>query len=259
MNKILTTSISDPTIGQPLTGKSLEFLQNANKEVAAGIIQGLIGQTYATGTYYVVSGLEPYGTNQFYAGYVYKDGELYYSAGKATTTAFTNVPILTLTVTNDATADPLTFTDNVSRNVHNVRRMVMSDAVSGTGTVDLSNCVYVSTSWITVGSGLKHAPNLTAPTFQNSWVDSGEASNALFGFKKEKNSLFIRGRIKNGTSGLTIFTLPVGYRPIYNIRIIASSIVYSSEITIDTSGNVVVIFTGSPTDINIGMIEFPLD
>ena len=144
MNKILTTSISDPSIGQPLTGKSLEFLQNANKESIAGLCEAMVGISYSTSTYYIMSGLTAYGTNQYYAGYVYYNGELFYSAGKSSVTAFTNVPVLTLTVTNDATADPLTFTDNVSRNVHNVRRMVLSDAVSGTGTVDLYLCSYVS-------------------------------------------------------------------------------------------------------------------
>lgn len=171
MNKILTTSVSDPTIGQPLTAKSLEFLQNANKEISLGFAQAMVGESYDVTKAYVLKGLDAYGTNQYREGWLLWNGEVYYSAGKASTTAFSNVAVMTITVTNDATADPLTFTDLVVRNVHNVRRLVLSDAVSGTGTFDLSDAIYIQ-EWIYIDpttlvlEGYDHATLevTTAPT-----------------------------------------------------------------------------------------------
>jgi len=143
MNRIITTSISDPLIQQPLTGKSLDFLQNNYSAGFLALGQSLIGETFDISTPYILKGLDAFGTNQYNEGWVFYFGEIYYCPGKATTTAFSNVPVLTLTVSNDSTADPVTFTDGVPRNVHNNRTMVLSDAVSGSGTFDLSDAVYL--------------------------------------------------------------------------------------------------------------------
>ena len=259
MNKILTTSISDPSIGQPLTGKSLEFLQNANKESIAGLCEAMIGYNYSTSVYYVISGLYPYGTNQFKEGYVYYNGELFYSAGKVTTTAFSNIPVLTLTITNDATADPLTFTDNVSRNVHNVRRMVLSDAVSGTGTVDLANCVYVYTKWNYVGAGGFVSPFLSMPSFQNSWANEPSGIYFNLAFKKDSQGFVsLRGRIDSGSSGTTVFTLPAGYRPTFAHvqNIYASDLTHVASLTVTSGGAVGVSYSAGTTSVFLDGVRF---
>lgn len=181
MNKILTTSISDPTIQQPFTGHSLDFLQNANKEVALGLARMLADGAYSSSNAYVISGLEQYGTNQYSGGYVLYGEEIYSCDGKSTTTAFVNTAVLTLTVTNDATSDPITFTDGVPRNVHNVRKMVMSDAVSGTGTVDYSNCIFYNRS-------IAYAPTLTAYTTADVLVGGGVTSASGFAFYRRTQS-----------------------------------------------------------------------
>lgn len=144
MNTIITTSILDPSIQQPFTGPSLDFLQNATKEQSAAFARGMIGDFYNSAIAYILHGVNPYGTNQYKEGYIFWNGEVYYCPGKSTTTAFANVPVLTITVTNDATADPTIFSDLVPRNVHNVRRLIMSDAVSGSGTFDLSDAVILN-------------------------------------------------------------------------------------------------------------------
>lgn len=144
MNKIITSNILDPTIQQPFTGNSLEFLQNATKESILGVILSQIGDSYDSTKAYVLLGLYPYGTNQYKDGYILWNGEIWYSTGKTSTTAFANVAVMNETITNDGTADPVTFTDGVSRNVHNVRRLVLSDAVSGSGDFDLSDAIYIN-------------------------------------------------------------------------------------------------------------------
>lgn len=148
MDKIITTSISDPSIQQPFTGKSLDFLQEALYQGFRAICDRIITDSYDSTKAYILYGVLPYGTNQYSSGFIYYSGEIYYTTGKSTITAFVNIPVMTITTTNDLTADPVTFTDGVSRNVHNVRRIVMSDAVSGSGTFDLANAIYLNT-WST--------------------------------------------------------------------------------------------------------------
>jgi hypothetical protein len=57
-----------------------------------------------------------------------------------------------------------------------------------------------------------------AATFQNSWVNfDGAATDADGGYYKDSlGRVWIKGRVKNGTLGLAVFTLPAGYRPSEN-------------------------------------------
>jgi hypothetical protein len=142
MNKIITTDIADPLIQQPFTADSLDFLQDANKEMVKAHGLSAIGKIYDPTKYYILSGLYPYGTNQYSEGYVFFAGELYYCAGKTTTTAFSNIAVLTL-VESNASFDPVTFSDGTTHSVHKIRRFNLIDTVSGGGTVDLEDCIFI--------------------------------------------------------------------------------------------------------------------
>lgn len=144
MKRIITTDILDPSIQQPITGNSMDFLQDGTKEITVALAKSLIGNSYDVAIPYVIHGLLPYGTNQYQEGYVLFNNEIYFSAGKVSVTAFVNVPVMTITLTNDATADPVVFTDGLPYNVHKNRTLVLSDAASGSGTFDLSTAVYVN-------------------------------------------------------------------------------------------------------------------
>jgi hypothetical protein len=51
------------------------------------------------------------------------------------------------------------------------------------------------------------------PAFQNSWVNYGSGyAVASFG-KTQQGIVYLKGLVKDGTLGSTIFTLPAGYRP----------------------------------------------
>ena len=56
------------------------------------------------------------------------------------------------------------------------------------------------------------------PSFVNGWVDYGSAFGSPGYYKDSLGNVHIRGLIKSGTSstGTTMFTLPVGYRPSLN-------------------------------------------
>jgi hypothetical protein len=147
MNKIITTDVVDPAIQQPFTANSLDFLQNATKESLLALAATFLGNQYDLTKPYVLLGLYAYGTGNYQEGFVLWGGEIYYCAGKSDSVAMVNIPVLTITVTNDGTADPVQFTDLTFKNVHNVRRLVLSDALTGTGTFDLSTAIHIN-RWI---------------------------------------------------------------------------------------------------------------
>lgn len=198
MNKIKTSDIVDPTIQQPFTGKSLEFLQNATSAMINGLSQSMVGESYAAATAYVLKGLIAYGTNQYTEGYVLYSGELYYCPGKSTTTAFVNVPVLTITVANDATADPITFTDSVIRNVHNVRTLVLSDAVSGSGTFDLSAAIY-KTNTKTISIGDWNMDNTVTLTVTHGITDFNKIRRVTVMIRNDANTSMLDLTYGNGS------------------------------------------------------------
>ncbi len=138
MNTILTTSISDPNIQQPFTGKSLAFIQNSYKQMFDGVCQSIVGtRNYSGLGFYVISGLVDSGVPPAYVipeGWIFHDGQLYYCSGYNGTPI--NDVIGTITSAYDLTIDPVTFTDGIARNVHRVLTITLSDGVSGSGDFD---------------------------------------------------------------------------------------------------------------------------
>lgn len=141
MKQIDTTQVVDPSTLQPFTVKSLKFLQDAKAEDDAGIIEALI--TNNTGSYsstipYVISGCVVSDSGKDVTnGKIFYGGKFYEVVGVNGTT---NVAQLVLTKTQDATADPLTFTDGTNKNVHDIYKYVATDAASG-GDFDANDLV----------------------------------------------------------------------------------------------------------------------
>lgn len=99
--------------------------------------------------------------------------------------------------------------------------------------------------WIEVDGGVG---------FQNSWVDSGGA-NVPTGYRKEGEWVYVRGRIKDGTIPLRVFTLPEGYRPPYPLRFAVDSDEAHGSVLIDTDGDLFVTF-GVNTSVYLNGISF---
>jgi hypothetical protein len=146
MNHIDTSNINDPICEQPFTGPSLTFLQDSYKEAMAGIVPAIVGSEFSDSYQYIMKGILPLGSNQYSDGYVWAYGEIYYCVGKTSITA-AHPLCFTITTTPDASADPLLFTDGISRNVHNVVQVVLSDDVSG-GDFLLSDCLTINQGWL---------------------------------------------------------------------------------------------------------------
>ena len=125
MNKIITTDVVDPLVQQPFTADSLDFLQDGSKEMIKSYALSCIGKIYDPTKYYVISGLDSYGTHQYKEGCIFYDGELYYCPGKSNTTLFVNTPVLNL-VESNAPFDPVTFSDASTHSVHKIRRFIIT-------------------------------------------------------------------------------------------------------------------------------------
>lgn len=133
MKKISVTQIDDTNDKlQPFTGLSLKFLQDSLDEDKAAMIKAQI--TQAKGSYsltvpYVISGCVVSD-----AGKDVTAGEIFYGGKFYETTAIngtTNVARFILTKTQDALADPITFSDSSSGNVHDIYEYVATDVASG--------------------------------------------------------------------------------------------------------------------------------
>lgn len=61
--------------------------------------------------------------------------------------------------------------------------------------------------------------NWLDPSFQNGWVNFGSGNPNVGYLKDSLGFVHIQGVVKNGTNGTTIFTLPVGFRPMNNLII----------------------------------------
>lgn len=132
MKKIITSNVVDPSKLQPFTAQSLRFLQEAKEDDVAGLIKALVISnlgSYSLGTPYVISGCVVSDSGKDVTA-----GEIFYGGKYYETTAVngtTNVARFILTASQDATADPLTFSDSSVFNVHTIYKYVPTDVASG--------------------------------------------------------------------------------------------------------------------------------
>lgn len=74
------------------------------------------------------------------------------------------------------------------------------------------------------------------PTLQNSWANVGAPYSVAGYWKDPHGNVFLRGRVSGGGIGFTILTLPVKYRPEYNLTY---AVYNGAVIVIQTDGQVV--------------------
>jgi hypothetical protein len=236
MKNINTSFVVDPSIQQPLTVKSLDFLQSGNKQMIEALCIHLIrrrGYTYSTSVpYKLVDNAPTY-------SYIFFNGELYYFNEAAV--AFANVAVIN--TSPDATADPLQFSDGVNRNVHDNRVLQRSTNALGTGVFDLIDIVDIST------------PDISAPVTVSAF-GSGWSAATTVKYRKYNPSnattgglLLLEGSAQKSTDPTgSIFTLPVNFRPtnvVYvPVSVEADGIVGIDSLLIDTAGDC---FLADPT------------
>lgn len=129
---------------------------------------------------------------------------------------------------------------------HNQTVQVRVSATSTDGT---------NTYTSTYGTASVTIPLWANLVYQNNWADYQTSSWATGAYTKTSAGLVVlKGLIKNGASGTTIGTLPVGYRPAQNLVFASVSQSANARIDILTNGNVLLV-AGS-VDVSLESIRF---
>lgn len=139
MKKIITSDILDPNIAQPFTGKSLTFLQDGLQNAIANVAGSINNGTPLSPLILWGCVQTDIGSGNFScsAGAIMYLSEIYVVDVVASVATTATTSIFNRVITNDPTADPLIFTDAVSRNVHKIRKAAYVDTASATDTLGL--------------------------------------------------------------------------------------------------------------------------
>ncbi len=231
MKKIDITQIVSPASKQPFTANSLDFLQKGNKEMISAICLNIIsnnGLTYSGTTPYLI-------TNGNLISPLSSDGAIFYGGELYIMLENTGLTYAVIDTTPDTSADPLTFTDGINKNVHNNRYLDFTNTATGS-LFAVANIVNVT------------GTNTTTLTFLNSWT----ASESVLVYKSKSNKIEFKGSIsKSTTSGGIMFNLPTEYRPSVQrnipITILQSSTVIQNVLIVETLGNCYLLNTPSAT------------
>lgn len=104
-----------------------------------------------------------------------------------------------------------------------------------------------------VAGTLNTTDDWLVPTFLNGWTDYSAAQ--AVGYRKEGEWVYLRGRVKDGTIPLRVFTLPVGYRPAVASRFTVDSDEAFGSVLVNTIGQVT-ITVGVNTSVYLDGISF---
>jgi len=140
MKRLNLSAVTDPAQLR-LKADTLGFLQDANKEVFASLIQAIIGSSYSTTVVYILLGLNPMYGNAVASGTVFYNGEVYDVVGLTGFGTFQ----FKLNIDNDTSTgvlsgnplDPVTLVGGGTANIHNIRNMILVN--DGTGFIDYSD------------------------------------------------------------------------------------------------------------------------
>lgn len=147
MKRLSVTPITNSAQFFPKKG-TLEFLQLQHRETTAATIIALIGPTYSASTMYVLYGLVNTGTLPTYtttAGAVFYAGEIYYIDATSFTATGSDVAVFSTIQTQYTTdADPCTFSDATTHNIHNIIKMQLTAAAAGSALANLTAAFYLN-------------------------------------------------------------------------------------------------------------------
>jgi hypothetical protein len=141
MKKVINASTA--TAKQPFYGRTMSHIMESLTEVVESLVRPLIG-SYVANDLIILYGCQLTGSfsgagNPFAvtAGAVYYNGEIYQVDAVSGTISGANVLVGTITTTYQL-GDPVTMSDNSAVNVHEIRKVVITQAGTGSGTKDYS-------------------------------------------------------------------------------------------------------------------------
>ena len=145
--KILdVTAVSDAAQIKIKKG-TLKFIQDAHIEALRDLITALIGPSYNPDTIYVIKGLVNSATHPSYTispGTIFYQGEIFEVDAFSFSVTGSNVAVLSILTTQYTTdADPVTFTDLITYNVHNIRKIGISAGAYGSTFANYSEVNFI--------------------------------------------------------------------------------------------------------------------
>lgn len=186
MKKILTNYVTS-TAAQPLYARSLEHLQEGYREALDSLVKKFI-PNYSAGDVVILDGLVDSGTAgvnfNISAGSVYYNGEIYQVATASGAFAGT-VAVLTVSTSTYQTGEPSQFDDGNFYNVNQIAKFVITNAATGSGTKDYTDCkrmsanpVFAKLSTINTGAA---STSFTLVTWDASPIDDDGIFNITNG------------------------------------------------------------------------------
>jgi len=258
--RILDTSAVSPSVGLPVKHGTVDFLQTSYKEVSNWVAQSYITSqlgSFSTASAYIIKGQQGtvigMGSGPIYdfpEAIVYYNDELFSMPGiivdsGASGGGYHTYAQIATSFDTSAITDPVTFTDYISRNIHQIRSMTITSA---TGSFDYRNAIVVPTTVDLISSATSsvysefstvysYITNLQYETSERLWVEVGTggssgtyssgwaADGSVYGNLKYTQNLsatktWITGAVKTTSTvgSATIFTLPAAYRPSIHLR-----------------------------------------
>lgn len=203
MKRIDTSGIST-TAGFPFKKGTLEFIQDSWSELSVAIAKGLIGPAYDTSKIYQLSGLKTDSINLggtsrqlfMYDGFYLYNNEIFQVDSKLTswiTGVSFGIDLFIETTQFTTNADPVTFSDSSTKNVHNIRKIVATNA-SGSASAD---SIYFSTTVAPVINHVTIGSDWLQPTYVGTYTDH---STQPIRYRQDGNQVRFKGRVANTVS-----------------------------------------------------------
>lgn len=145
----LNVSAVTAAIGLPVKSGSLAHIQLAYREALGETVKAITGYVYDPTKVYVLNGCVNSGSGSNYnisAGSVFFNGEVYLVDAAAFTIAGPNVAVgvITKTFFTAVNADPVQFTDGITRTIHEIFKIVPQAGLSGSGAGDFNSWVQLT-------------------------------------------------------------------------------------------------------------------
>ena len=220
--KILdVTMVTDSKQFFPKEG-TLVFLQDAYKEQLSNLAQSLIsglGNAYSSSTVYVLWGVVNSGSGSNYvisAGAVFYNGEIFSVDAVSLTVSGGNIPVANIVTTQyTVNADPVTFSDSTTANIHNIRKVSIGSGTAGSGISNYTDFValnFVTPSQVLIKGGTTaFIPTISTDPATKGYVDSALGVKCIVIAYYTNTGSTVTIQKQSGTLGITGVRISTGY------------------------------------------------
>lgn len=262
---VLTQYVQEPNILQPLIVDELDWVQSNISGLTNSLATGLIG-SFTSSKPCIINGIGTYtavnqvgmrtlisGTTFSYApAWIYEPNtaQIYYFSGQSSLDASLGENFH-INVTYPDPADPVLFSDNVARNVMQLRSLSLDNTASGAA-FQYSGLTSLRGDWI--------FPPLApgSPNYQNNWIGNlfGGSGPMEYKFNAMSQRVEFQGEAYNSSTtgnSVVMITLPVGFRPPVRRRFavigdqLTGGNVAMVELVIESTGDVTANWLASPS------------